>query len=175
VALPPKASSGETAAGSFWDITLSGMTCSTLQVTRVVPSPGPLPCRNHQRVGALTSARHCDDVLDRMHDPLDLICQHLECVAHLLDVGVPVIDAALATDDVTEAALGDVGIDAVETSASALCAAGHEASSPASNLSRRRQCEVQYAAQGRDGCLNAAARHSERHMVGEGLCVSQAG
>src|SRR5262245_39407317 len=71
VALPPKASSGETAAGSFWDITLSGMTRSTLQVTRVVPSPGPLPCRNHQRVGALTLARHCNDVLDRMHDPLD--------------------------------------------------------------------------------------------------------
>src|SRR5262249_16902324 len=44
-----------TAAGSFWDITLSGMTRSTLQVTRVVPSPGPR--RNHQRVGALT-ARH---------------------------------------------------------------------------------------------------------------------
>jgi hypothetical protein len=47
-----------------------------------------------------------------MHDPLDLISQRLEGVAHLLDVLVPVINAALATDGVTETALGDVGIDA---------------------------------------------------------------
>jgi len=32
---------------------------------------------------AITSARHRDDVLDRMHDPLDLCCQHLECVASI--------------------------------------------------------------------------------------------
>src|SRR5262249_12908404 len=63
-------------------------------------------------IEALTSARHCDDVLDRMHDPLDLVCQRLKGVAHLLDVWVPVIDAALATDDVTETAFGDVRIDA---------------------------------------------------------------
>jgi len=47
-----------------------------------------------------------------MHDPLDLVCQRLEGVAHLLNVWVPVIDAALAPDDVTETALGEVGIDA---------------------------------------------------------------
>ena len=56
VALPPKASSGETAAGSFWDITLLGMT-RFAQVARV-PSPGPLAMpQSPGGVGALT-ARH---------------------------------------------------------------------------------------------------------------------
>ena len=35
--------------------TLSGMTRSTLQVTRV-PSPGPLPCRNHGGSGRSLTA-----------------------------------------------------------------------------------------------------------------------
>ena len=39
-------------------------------------------------------------------------CQRLEGMAHLFDLWLPVIDAAHATYDMTETALGDVGIDA---------------------------------------------------------------
>ena len=67
-------------------------------------------------ISPIGAARHCDDVLDRMHDPLDLVCQRLKGVAHLLDVLVFVIDAAHATDDVTETTLSEVGIDIAQRS-----------------------------------------------------------
>src|SRR5215467_10031933 len=35
------------------------------------------------------------------HDLLNLFCQVFECLAHLIDVWVPVINAARAADDVT--------------------------------------------------------------------------
>src|ERR1700730_17746425 len=75
----------------------------------------PLPMmaeRALKKRPAVTSSRYCDDVLDRMHDPFDLVCQLLEGVAHLLKVLVAVVNAANAADGMTAAALGGVGVDA---------------------------------------------------------------
>ena len=46
-----------------------------------------------------------------MYDLVNLFCQCLERLPHLIDVWVPVINTARAADLVTETAIGNVGVD----------------------------------------------------------------